>query len=449
MNRLQNLCQKINIYYLLFIMVTISPMLVLQVVRKEVFLFLQIIFVIICFFKLKKIYYMKSYLIYFIFFEPFIAAAFAQFSTMSELYQKTALNLAIMSLPLLFVIVYCDVLLKKNINILDLIIKAIKLSVIIELLWMGIQLIFYHLFGIDINKLLFVDFLHMVDNASFIRNWKWYPSGLSWHSAVLAPLFVMGIFFFKNKKVRILILIASLICGNRTTLIGVLLSLLFFFVIYIKNNKIKFHRLRIKIKSKIFTKKNLTILFVILVILIFLLAITGVNTKINEYFNMQLNKFLSHNKDASTAAHLGYYSDYFKILKTSTIPQIFFGYGTGCSGYTITSLYGRYAGEGTWAIESDIVNILVSRGIIGFIGYYYFLFYIMVKGLKYDVRYFAFIFIIIIQGFGYNIQFDYLFLIEAIMYICIKRRINLFHRIDYLNKEEGKHVRNIGDRNYI
>ena len=79
-----------------------------------------------------------------------------------------------------------------------------------------------------------------------------------------------------------------------------------------------------------------------------------------------------------------------------------------------------------WAIECDVVDILVSRGLVGFIFYYSFMLYIMIKGRKIDYRYSIFMLTVIIQGFGYNIQMDYLFMIEVIMYLSIKYKYNVF-----------------------
>ena len=88
--------------------------------------------------------------------------------------------------------------------------------------------------------------------------------------------------------------------------------------------------------------------------------------------------------------------------------------------------------------ECDYINILVSRGIVGFISYYSLLVYIMLKGLKIDVRYFIFIFVILFQGFGYNIQFDYLLLVEIIMFISIRENINFFEIVDKINLKERR-----------
>ena len=184
---------KKSIKFLLSLMIFISPMLVLQIGGKEVFLWIQILFVIIMAVNYKKISFYKSPFIVAYFLEPFITAFFAHFSTMPDSYKSTAINLAIMSIPLYFVIGYLNRIIKKEFNVLETVIKALKLAIIVELIWVLGQLLFYRVFGIDINKFIFVDMLHLVENASFIRSWVWYPSGLCWHSAVLAPLFVMGI----------------------------------------------------------------------------------------------------------------------------------------------------------------------------------------------------------------------------------------------------------------
>lgn len=415
---------KKSIKFLLSLMIFISPMLVLQIGGKEAFLWIQILFVIIMAVNYKKISFYKSPFIVAYFLEPFITAFFAHFSTMPDSYKSTAINLAIMSIPLYFVIGYLNRIIKKEFNVLETVIKALKLAIIVELIWVLGQLLFYRVFGIDINKFIFVDMLHLVENASFIRSWVWYPSGLCWHSAVLAPLFVMGILFFDNSLIRAVIIIEAFLCGNSTTLIGVLASV-FLLLIY------SFFRGKFKLSKK----KIITVVILIIAMILVLLE-TNMKDKIIDVAIKLWIRLFGGEKDASTAAHFGYYSDYITILKKSSLSQILWGYGIGCSGYTITSLYGRYANGGTWAIESDYINILVSRGIIGFINYYLFLFYIMIKGAKIDARYFIFMLVILIQGFGYNIQFDFLFLIEVVLFICVKKNINFFNIVDEVNKKK-------------
>ena len=408
---------KKYIYNLIYVMIFVSPMLVLQIKGKEFFLWMQILFFIVMFIEYKRIYIAKSGWIIFLFAEPFVAGIFSSVST---------INLAIMSLPLYLTISYFYKMIKDRISVIEIIIKALKLAIITEIIWFFAQLLLYRVIGIDINQVLFVDTLHLVDNASFVRSWVWYPSGLSWHSAVLAPLFVLGMLLFDNTIIRGLILLESFLCGNSTTLLGVMLCMILLMIRSMYNGKFEV------------SKGKLIQIFILAILIIIVFCTPAIMDKLAEVVIRLGTRLFGAEKDASTAAHLGYYSDYIKILKNSSLSQIIFGYGYGCSGYTITELYGRYADGGTWAIECDYVNILVSRGIIGFISYYSFLLYIMLKGIKIDIRYFIFIFVILFQGFGYNIQFDYLLLIEIIMFISIREDINFFDTVDKINNQKVK-----------
>lgn len=103
-----------------------------------------------------------------------------------------------------------------------------------------------------------------------------------------------------------------------------------------------------------------------------------------------------------------------------------FGYGYGCSGYIFSVLDNRI-NIGNWAVESDIMDKLYSLGIVGFVLYYTFLSKILIWGYKIDKKYTIVTLAIIIQGFGYNVQWDYIFLIELVFYICIKNKISFFN----------------------
>ena len=52
--------------------------------------------------------------------------------------------------------------------------------------------------------------------------------------------------------------------------------------------------------------------------------------------------------------------------------------------------------------------------------------YIAVRGAKQDYRYLAVMLPILLQGLGYNIQWDYVVMLELIMYFCIKKKISFF-----------------------
>lgn len=400
---------------LLFITIVVSSMFVLQICGKALFLWMQILFVSYMILNKKSFLVVKYPVINLIYIELFVSALFSFMTDMPINYKKASINMSIMAIPMYFAIAYIRkiALIQKD-DIFRIIRKAIKAAVIIQLGDFYLQLGINKIMHIDINQVIFVNMLHLVDNASFIRNWSWYPSGLTWHSAVLGPLFVMGIILFDNLFIRAGFFLAAMLCGNSTCLIGVILCGALLLWRYIK-----------KKKSNI-SKKTAVIMVVMIAIAVGGIIGLNLGEVIFRVFNNLWMRLFGSEKDASTAAHLSYYMDYISIFKRSSISQIIFGYGYGCSGYPITVIYNRYSGASNWAIECDIIDILVSRGIIGFFTYYYFMFYIMLKGRKLDYRYFVFMFVIFIQGFGYNIQFDYVFFIEMLLYVSIKLKLNFW-----------------------
>lgn len=408
---------KNSIFYLLiYFMFITSSLFVLMIKGYDFFLWTQMIFCALSLYVNKKLVFTKDIVVNLIYIGLFINAISALTTSMPLSYKKTAVILPIMTIPVYFTAVYLKNMIKSNHRWLGVVKKGIKISLYIQLAWIPLQFVLYKGMHIDINDLIFVKTLHMLSNASFVRAWVWYPSGLSWHSATLAPIFVLGFILCQNIGVRLLIIGESMICGNSTTLIGVTLcAILLFINKIIRNGSYK--------KIKLINLAAIILILGGLVLAIYKFNLFGTikDTILNLW-----NRFFGGEKDASTNAHMGYYTDYFKIVKNSSIIQTLFGYGYGCSGYTITAMYNRYTTLSSWAIESDYINIIVSRGIVGFLIYYYFLLKIMIKGARIDIRYGFFIFVILVQGFGYNIQFDYLFLIELVMYYTIKYNINFF-----------------------
>ena len=399
---------------LLFLIFVTSSMFVLQISGKYVSLLLEVVFCGYMLCKKKRIILPGYFLITFIFIELFFAAGSALLSDMPQSYKKTAVDLAIMALPSYVTICYIREFIKEGYDVFGLVIKAIKMMVVIQIGWFLLQAVLWYGMHIDLNNIVFVRLLHTVSNASFVRSWVFYPSGLTWHSAILAPMLVLAYILFEKPHFRVLILLVAVLCGNSTALIGTVLTavMVWLFQIYVMSGKA--------------VRKRLLMVVAVAVAALLGLYVTGSFSRVSGIAINLYKRLFGSEKDASTAAHFGYYTDYLKIFPQSTIPQIFFGYGYGCSGYTITRLYSRYKTLASWAIESDVINIIVSRGIVGFLAYYIFLFYVMLKGLRTDIRYFIFMAVIFIQGFGYNIQFEYVFMIEMLLFVSLEFNDNFF-----------------------
>ena len=405
---------KLN--WLVCLMMIVSSMVVLQLSGRTAFLFLQILFCGIMLINRKSVSFFTYPAVNLIFIELLICAVSACIGDMRYSYKKAAVVMTIYALILYFAAAYLHSMMQKDRKTLPAFVRGIRIMCLVQLAWIPLQFVLYKGFHIDINKKIFVETLHLLENASFIRSWVYYPSGLTWHSAVLAPALVLAFVLFKNPYIRALILVDALICGNSTTLIGVVLCAALCFLIWIPSDT---RGLRFKQTTLI------SLLLIAVVGTVVLIKFNMLESLINSVTYLYQRLF-GNTGDASTEAHIGYYLDYFKIIKTSSPMQILFGYGEGCSGYPITVMYNRYTELGNWSIESDIVNLLVSRGILGFVLYYYFLFYIAFAGFRRDPRYFAVMFPVLVQGLGYNIQWDYVFFIELVMYMTLKLDMNFF-----------------------
>ena len=143
-------------------------------------------------------------------------------------------------------------------------------------------------------------------------------------------------------------------------------------------------------------------------------------------------------KDSSSAAHFSYYLLYPEVLRRNTFLQSIFGTGYASSGYSISQISGQYASLQHCVTESDFIDILISRGFLGFIIYYIFLLQIALKGKNVDYRYTIAMIVILLQGITYNVQFEYLFFIELILYACVGLKLNFFES-NSINKIEKNH----------
>lgn len=389
-----------------------------QFAGKTFFFYLGIIFLLYSFAIKGKIYILKDPLIVAIFAEFFISGILAQFGDLNNDYKKTALIMPIMTLFIFFEAGIFESLIKKNEGILQVILKGVKIACIIQFVYIPLQYVAYHYSGVDINKEIFVNLFGVVENASFIRDWIWYPSGFTIHSAIVAPLMVIGMVLFDKIYMKLLIFVDAILCGSSSALVGVtVVIILSFFLKLLKKSK----------GSKL--KKNA--LFVgagIIVIVSVVLVSSDILSLVFEKFGYIATRLFSPTNDSSTSAHLYYILDYPRIFSNNGIITNLFGCGYNCSGSIFSILYNR-SNVGTWAVESEVMDRLYSLGIIGFLLYNTFLIKITVKGMKLDSRYAIIMIAIIIQGFGYNLQWDYVFLLELIFYICIKKKINIFEYI--------------------
>lgn len=293
--------------------------------------------------------------------------------------------------------------------------EGLKISIGIQVVWATIQYILWKGYRVDINTIFFTDILSMVDQASQFKFGELNISGLAWHPINMAPTLILGYCLLNKWYMKVIVIISALFTNNSTVLIGITACL-------ILDLYFNFYR------KKIVLKRSTVIAFFSIVFIISLIVYkTDIVEKIFSSFTYLSGRITGNFDDGGSAdAHIRYYTSIPQVIGMSSAYQILFGYGEGTSGYTMGVLFNQYTNLKSWVVESDFVNILINKGIIGFVVFYYWLFKIAIKGKKIDNRYFICIFSMVICGTTYNVQFDWVLIVEIIMSLSIRLNMNFF-----------------------
>lgn len=411
--------KKVNVANLLVVMMLLSSsLMVLQIKGRTIFLLLQILFCIYMFITTKKVVIQKSFILIFIMGELLVSLGFAMFSNIPLSYKKAAVYTTMLMVIIFFVMSYMIYLLKNSVINIELIKKCLKVMCILQLHWTIVQYVLYEFLNFNINEYIFVKTLRMVDKASAFKAGNYFmPSGFCWHPAVLVPIVVISFFLFKSWYMKLITILVSFLCRNTTALICMMLCI----------GLVLLRQMFIILKRKRFNR-ILGLCCIVLVIMGLAVAFKlGIVEKLIEkiiYIYQRI--FGLVNDHGSGDAHKRYYTAIMDVVDISNVPQILFGYGLGASGYPFTVLFNQYSGHANWAVESDFMNILYSRGIVGFVAYYGMLAYIAIKGYKVNYKYTFVIGIITIAGITYNIQFDWLFMINILFLYLVQNGYDIF-----------------------
>lgn len=301
---------------------------------------------------------------------------------------------------------------------LKLFIKGIYISCWIQIIWCFLQVISFNIFEINLNEAIFNNIFHMSIEVSMMKNGVISYSGLCWNPANLAPIVVIGYLMSNKLTLKLPFIIVAIICGSSTAIIGIAMCMILEYKNYINY---------ILSKRKFISYKKIFGIVIFCIILIFIIFIERdiISSIINKIV-LFIDRIKNIQNEASGSTHLRYYTKFAYVFKECNLKQKLFGYGLSASGYPFSIMFGQYTNLSTWVVESDIINIILSRGILGFIVYYIWLANIMISGRKIDNRYFILILTFIIQGIAYNIQFNWIVFFEMFVMISIKTNQNIF-----------------------
>lgn len=222
-----------------YILGLVSTFQIITIGGVTVFSLLLIPFVLILCIKIKKI---KIYSTWFILFylslflslllEVFIIHSYHV--TNQDLWVKSSINGVFIQVCLFLSFVF----LIANRNRTNFFFVGLYHSCLIQMIWGYIQFVVYHLGGVSINEILFVNIFHMWNSTVQISNGQMIITGLHTNAGLLAPVLIY-LFFVSNKiGVRVGALILCLITGSSTLAIcGILLIMVVIFKI-VSNKKI-------------------------------------------------------------------------------------------------------------------------------------------------------------------------------------------------------------------
>lgn len=414
--------EKMIILFLFFF----CSMSILQFKGKTIFLYLEILIFVYMLIRKKRIIILEDKIINGFFFFEIVTCICSFIYNIPDGYKKASFRNTWTSLLCYFVLAYLIYILKNRKEYLYIVKKTIKVALMINVIWCNVQFLFFDFFSMDINNVIFRDILKCVSNASAYKNNKLLPSGLAWHPGCMAPIITISYFLFDNIFIKCFIVFTAFITGNTTCMIGACLCIGADIILLLYKNKV--------------LNKKLKIFIVLFCIAILAMIVTKKYNVIFDKIFEIYNKITGNIDVNSVTAHKTYFTEYPNVVKNSNIIQILCGYGGGCSGYIFTKLKAYQPNALSWSVECDIMDILISRGLVGFLFFYSFIFKLIKKGIKINIKYsFTFIFIVI-QGITYQVQFGWVVLLEMVFYFMIISGYDIYNMNN--NEEKNENINN-------
>lgn len=268
----------------------------------------------------------------------------------------------------------------------------------IQAVWGILQIVLQYGAGININQILFVDILHSSNSRDWVmgffsgNSWNMRITGLNFENSMFALVVCLGAAFEKKKIWKILLLTVAVLSLSRT---GWIMVVGYLCVIIARTIK----------KKNIVSKKKLvkSASGSVATIVVSLIAYFKVPAIQRQVTNILLRVRDTDAVSISGMRHLLYYPYGFDIwLTRSNILQMLFGYGMRCSGvafseqHDICNIIGIGTYSSAWAVECDVIGLLLGGGICTFFAYYI----EMIKNVK--TKYGDAIIVLLIGGITYH-----------------------------------------------
>lgn len=247
-------------------------------------------------------------------------------------------------------------------------------SCICQLIWGFLELIFWNLKGININEIIFQDFLHVRLNViwTFISGDSLRIAGIGWEPAYFSLAMVAGYLLSSKQILKYLFVLFVIISSSRTGIIMMVFAIV--------SEQLFFNP---KEESYRYIKR---IIYIVMGILFFGCCIWFVPS-IRTVAESTIMSTIKWNTTTSGRTHFLYIQLLPDVLQKVPLGHILFGYGYGGSGIPYMLYTKSFAGRtGAWAVESELLNIFWGLGIPGGIAYYSFIVEMIIKNADKTVK---------------------------------------------------------------
>ncbi len=261
------------------------------------------------------------------------------------------------------------------------VLEGVMLGAKINAVWIILQSIAWQALEIDLNELVFSEWLCMSDQTTQTDELGLVPTGLCWNAGGIAAAIVFGIGLAKNSGWRLAITIAGALTRSGTILVGIILS--YVLIVVVRNSD------GVKYAVKIIRKHPLVS---VVIGLSFFCAIA-----------IALLIGVLPQLDWSASVHMSYYRNIPQLLSNMNPFNLLLGYGPDCSGMPYTALTDQYWWLDSWFVESDTVNALLGTGIVGLCCYVLTYIYYIRTALHRSPLFAGIVIILFLLGFLYNL----------------------------------------------
>jgi hypothetical protein len=282
----------------------------------------------------------------------------------------------------------------------------------VQLIWCALQMALYYGAGIELNDLVFAKVLGFSGETGQYRGGVLSCTGLHWHAANLIPVLLYTFFRHRSLFMKALCAVIVYFTKNATAVIALGLSVAVELVLYVRS--VRKH-----------TNRKLSGLDIAVVVALVALS-PLILSKLWEMARYLMLRFWQIQNptpgNESSAVHVNYYRNLPEIL--SRIPGIMclLGSGIGTSGHWFTRFYGQYP-DMVWVVESDLVDGVLSKGIVGVALQYGLIVYtafLAAKKKQWNTA--MFLAVLMVSGFAYGNQFLWVQLLELMLYCRLRRQ---------------------------